>query len=63
MSPRKAFVIQKISDAADAFALAGTPLSAQQKTDKLYDLVKGSGLPVLAPASDSRQNLGSCNRA
>jgi len=38
------FVIQQISDAADAFALAGTPLLAQQKTDKLYDLVKESGL-------------------
>jgi hypothetical protein len=38
------FVIQQISDAADAFALAGTPLSAQQKTDKLYNLVKESGL-------------------
>ena len=38
------FVIQQISDAADAFALAGTPLSAQQQTDKLYDLVKESGL-------------------
>jgi hypothetical protein len=38
------FVIQQISDAADAFALAGTPLSAQQKKDKLYDLVKESGL-------------------
>jgi hypothetical protein len=33
------FVIQQISDAADAFALAGTPLLAQQQTDKLYDLV------------------------
>jgi hypothetical protein len=38
------FVIQQISNAADAFALAGTPLSAQQQTDKLYDLVKESGL-------------------
>jgi hypothetical protein len=38
------FVIQHISDAADAFALAGTPLLAQQKTDKLYNLVKESGL-------------------
>jgi hypothetical protein len=38
------FVIQQISDAANAFALAGTPLMAQQKTDKLYDLVKESGL-------------------
>jgi len=38
------FVIRQISDAAHAFALAGTPLSAQQKTDKLYDLVKESGL-------------------
>jgi hypothetical protein len=37
-------VIQQISDAANAFALAGTPLLAQQKTDKLYDLVKESGL-------------------
>jgi hypothetical protein len=37
------FVIQQISNAADAFALAGTPLLAQQKTDKLYDLVKESG--------------------
>jgi hypothetical protein len=38
------FVIQQISDAADAFALAGTPLLAQQQTDKLYDLMKESGL-------------------
>jgi hypothetical protein len=39
------FVIQQISDAADAFDLAGTPLLAQQKTDKeLYNLVKESGL-------------------
>ena len=38
------FVIQQISDAANAFALAGTSLSAQQKTDKLYDLVKESVL-------------------
>ena len=38
------FVIQQISDAADAFALAGTPLLAQQQTDRLYNLVKESGL-------------------
>jgi hypothetical protein len=38
------FVIQQISNAADASALAGTPLSPQQKTDKLYSLVKESGL-------------------
>jgi hypothetical protein len=38
------FVIQQISDAADAFALADAPLPAQQQTDKLYDLVKESRL-------------------
>jgi hypothetical protein len=50
------FVIQQISDAANAFALAGTPLSAQQKTDKLYDLVKERGpSPTLA-------SVGACFR-
>jgi hypothetical protein len=42
MSPGKAgpleFVIQQISDATNAFALTGTPLSAQQKMDIVFKI-------------------------
>jgi len=50
------FVIQQISDAADAFAQAVTPLLAQQRTDKLYDLVKE------AASSPTLASVGACFR-